>query len=133
MRISDWSSDVCSSDLVDQADQRIAEFQPERGAVADLVPADDVRRRRRLGRFRGLVGGRLRAPQLPGDEACYARGGQDHEVRHARQDAKKGEDGGDRGPGPARSELTGDLPDRKRVVSGKSGSTRVDLGGRRII
>src|SRR3546814_12449471 len=29
--------------------------------------------------------------------------------------------------------LGGGIPDRKRVVEGKSGSVRVDLGGRRII
>src|SRR3546814_20269056 len=77
MRISDWSSDVCSSDL-----RKIGRHRVERGA---------------------LVGNVIRALGQPGERA-----GRDRERRPA------------------------DI-DRKSVVSGKSVSVRVDLGGRRII
>src|SRR3546814_12390229 len=88
MRISDWSSDVCSSDL------------PARGMVPDTTikryhncPPHDARR-------------------LPPPVRCLlyppARPG------HA-----------------ARGDL--DDSDRKSVVSGKSVSVRVDLGGRRCL
>src|SRR3546814_2449720 len=90
MRISDWSSDVCSSDLAGLdpvEDERVAlgfrhpdiglgvDFEIDRAALAKFV-ADDI------------------AGALP-------------------------------------AALVGE--DRKSVVSGKSVSVRVDLGGRRII
>src|SRR3546814_16008151 len=81
MRISDWSSDVCSSDLL----------QPRRSASRQHAPA---RLRQLERRLRVLVG-----------EDFFGRG-------------------------PARR-ICGE--DRKSVVSGKSVSVRVDLGGRRII
>src|SRR3546814_19221189 len=97
MRISDWSSDVCSSDL------RFigrAEFGTRRFFDAARVPR------------------RLDARHL-----------------HAQADAEEGDvpfareaDAGDLAFGPALAEA-----DRKSVVSGKSVSERVDLGGRRII
>src|SRR3546814_10894744 len=43
MRISDWSSDVCSSDL-EQAEQRIDERGDQRRAEADLIGRDGARR-----------------------------------------------------------------------------------------
>src|SRR3546814_17982843 len=90
MRISDWSSDVCSSDL----DRRRL---PGRGAYRGVraeghrqgARGGSVSRRRRLGRVRGR--------------------------------------------GSARKEARGGSTDRKSVVSGKSVSVRVDLGGRRSI
>src|SRR3546814_18143753 len=87
MRISDWSSDVCSSDLVIFA----------------------------------------HAPDLESGQAYYA-------------DVKARASGFGRDPGqlfvmPGIAPLVGDTDeeDRKSVVSGKSVSVRVDLGGRRII
>src|SRR3546814_18434994 len=77
MRISDWSSDVCSSDL-----RRARVRQTRRGAV---------RRQARA------AAGECRRLPVAGNR------------------------GSERGP------------DRKSVVSGKSVSVRVDLGGRRII
>src|SRR3546814_21008407 len=77
MRISDWSSDVCSSDLAEPR-----------------AP------------LRALVG--LRPGRLTGGVAVLAvvaATGQEHERQQ----------------------------DRKSVVSGKSVSVRVDLGGRRLI
>src|SRR3546814_11785666 len=84
MRISDWSSDVCSSDL---------------------------RRRGRLGPDR-----RPRLAAL----LCQLGGGLDG--RFVR-----------RGAATELVERGDPRPDRKSVVSGKSVSVRVDLGGRRII
>src|SRR3546814_5444383 len=86
MRISDWSSDVCSSDLPPTAGQgarrvwsdsrgRIWVSEWKSGQVSVFDPA----------------GGGWRSWRLPGEE------------------------------------------DRKSLVSGKSVSVRVDLGGRRII
>src|SRR3546814_4122476 len=79
MRISDWSSDVCSSDLGPEFPER--EQQP----VGEVFGQPAQPRERRVD------------PALEREEARQPRG------------------------------------DRKRVVSGKSVSVRVDLGGRRII
>src|SRR3546814_18921995 len=84
MRISDWSSDVCSSDLSLQPQQRSADEQTE------LYNVD------RVSKSEGLDG-------LPADYSKLP---------------------------PQVPELG---PDRKSVVSGKSVSVRVDLGGRRNI
>src|SRR3546814_1035738 len=94
MRISDWSSDVCSSDLTDPLDlgfgliggivNAILDAHIAAGSCLDHVPADQ----------RGPIVHFVKQPvHVP-----------DH--------------------------LAGD---RKSVVSGKSVSVRVDLGGRRII
>src|SRR3546814_20514939 len=91
MRISDWSSDVCSSDL------------RARAAAGSQAPH------------------RLRA----GKRAALRRALRARVLRTGRP--------------PARSARRADaaprarIPDRKRVVKGKSVSVRVDLGGRRII
>src|SRR3546814_8931028 len=83
MRISDWGSDVCSSDL----EQRLAAGQARTGAGPGEVG---------VGRLRGREGVGLVLEAAEGD-ACHGR------------------------------------PDRQSVVSGKSVSVSVDLGGRRII
>src|SRR3546814_20592806 len=90
MRISDWSSDVCSSDLSRlRADRRRNRRDAGHVFGRRLRPCGFLRRR-----------GRAR----PGADRRQGRGG--------RRDFGA---------------------DRKRVVSGKSVSVRVDLGGRRII
>src|SRR3546814_3226713 len=91
MRIRDWSSDVCSSDL----DQGAA----ERGAVEDLE----------------CDGSDVDLDPVHGAASIW-------------RDGRSGCDAvlGSAGP------FDGD-GDRKSVVSGKSVSVRVDLGGRRII
>src|SRR3546814_15841078 len=89
MRISDWSSDVCSSDLARQPARRQAEGELRPG------PAGRSHRPQGAQGRLALVRGQL-LPALP--------------------------------PGGAASG-----EDRKSVVSGKSVSVRVDLGGRRII
>src|SRR3546814_12174418 len=96
MRISDWSSDVCSSDLI----------------------AGGFRLRWSISRAKvgfGVVSGRysiyLRHPGLdPGSRF----------LRHRPTSASSGTPDQVRG-------------DRKSVVSGKSVSVRVDLGGRRLL
>src|SRR3546814_18583355 len=86
MRISDWSSDVCSSDLA------------RRHVGAPDRAGPDNRRRARLWRIQRPA----HAPEAA-DRKQWRRSG-----RRA-------------------------IRDRKSVVSGKSVSVRVDLGGRRII
>src|SRR3546814_16395672 len=93
MRISDWSSDVCSSDLgVGRAEAGTEVAQP-----LGAGPHDEGLRAELLGEVQAVIAGI--------------------------------------GLGDGR-ELARPLPvegDRKSVVSGKSVSVRVDLGGRRII
>src|SRR3546814_20842068 len=111
MRISDWSSDVCSSDL-------------------NLCPRASRHREHHPRSRRGASQGRADA------EICRAHL-QRLLVRAGARDAA----GGDR-PQPGKGQrhgafeaLQGQRPcrrDRKSVVSGKSVSVRVDLGGRRI-
>src|SRR3546814_17821289 len=95
MRISDWSSDVCSSDL---EAHRIGQLADQ---FVELGGADRVEPR-----------GRLVEEEQRGVErerACES-GALDHPARQL-----------------------GRKLDRQSVVSGKSVSVRVDLGGRRII
>src|SRR3546814_11699093 len=101
MRISDWSSDVCSSDLS-------ARLRASRSATSYLRPIAAMNAGSiGDGSLRTVGGGPIRS------DPCAS--------------------------GPfraARESLSGASPsvrDRKSVVSGKSVSVRVDLGGRRII
>src|SRR3546814_11213926 len=95
MRISDWSSDVCSSDL------HLTRPAAQRHLVDDGVLAGDLDRHRiDIGRN--------------GAAAECAPGGKGE---HHRAGAK----------------VKDVAEDRKSVVSGKSVSVRVDLGGHRII
>src|SRR3546814_2560823 len=103
MRISDWSSDVCSSDLVISASAAIR-------ATRALAKYDKVQRE-------------SETPTMAtsSDGACRCS----RPARAARNDLG------------SLSELadldTPGLRDRKSVVSGKSVSVSVDLGGRRLI
>src|SRR3546814_11918458 len=108
MRISDWSSDVCSSDL--RRSRGEGEANDEECGAEPRGDASGIR-----GRLALRVG-------QPG--AADPRAG--------RNDRPLPEDvrsllgaGADRGMGMR--------PDRKSGVDGKSGSVRVDLGGRRIL
>src|SRR3546814_17031477 len=93
MRISDWSSDVCSSDL-------------QVGALA-FTPGN-------------IKQDEVREGDRPYASLLYVANGRSY-VRDA-------------GRTVYHTRLSvGLLGDRKRVVSGKSVSVRVDLGGRRII
>src|SRR3546814_20160758 len=104
MRISDWSSDVCSSDLVIL----------HRQVVADV--ALQHRDRRTLDRRIGLPQHAIEIGELIGGAEAAV------------------DIGGGEAPRPVGLvvRIVG-AGDRKSVVSGKSVSGRVDLGGRRIL
>src|SRR3546814_20895503 len=103
MRISDWSSDVCSSDLP-QPQAPLHHVHPPAGGRTEALDERQARDERR---------------------AAALREGLHHLYAHRLHRAV--DPGGEGGP------RAGGLPDRKSVVSGKSVSVRVDLGDRRII
>src|SRR3546814_15896728 len=115
MRISDWSSDVCSSDLDFALVDRIADMFDEPFADASALPTYRVCE---LAREEVTVA-------LSGDGADEAFAGYRRLVFQHQEEKLRGLI-----PGFLRR---GVLGDRKSVVSGKSVSVRVDLGGRRII
>src|SRR3546814_20536166 len=145
MRISDWSSDVCSSDLSDLAGATLrttcaahvrtpsGSAVGRRGTGAGVVlprRAQSERRQLRQGtRSRCVPHGALdrrtvssvRLLARKRRRRCLAAG-----VGCARQ----GSEEKTRSSGRRR---TGRRQDRKSVVSGKSVSVRVDTGGRRLI
>src|SRR3546814_19854042 len=103
MRISDWSSDVCSSDLKTQRLARLADAAAFKGRDACLGGGQG---RTRVGDFRLGVGENTVAPRFRrlnfGPRGCDVA-------------------------------LVPIKEDRKSVVEGKRVSVGVDLGGRRII
>src|SRR3546814_16121186 len=103
MRISDWSSDVCSSDLAREGVEPARQRQREHRRDADP----------RIGVARVGIGLHQRR-----------RGGHPYLGLPALRDIAR--------IGPDRPALEAEL-DRKSVVEGKSVSVRVDLGGSRII
>src|SRR3546814_19134736 len=118
MRISDWSSDVCSSDLDPAVRGRL-------GSVGRPVPSIELE-------IRG-DDGHVVGPDEIGE--VYVRGDQvsGEYTSHSILDA----DGWYATRAQGRLDSAGFLSlrgrDRKGVVSGKSVSVRVDFGGRRII
>src|SRR3546814_17269684 len=110
MRISDWSSDVCSSDLIEAE----ALEQPQ-GAGGETVAADLVAGER------GLV--------HDGDAPPGARQ-RDRRSRTRRSTTHDGDVAGVRRRHQPKIPAPGD---RKSVLSGKSVSVRGDFGGRRDI
>src|SRR3546814_13350489 len=105
MRISDWSSDVCSSDLRLQPDAR-----PDRAAEGRPAPG---------------AGGARRAPGERAGGARRGRAGEPHEGRIRRHPLARAAHAAHPDPGLGL--------ERKSAVWGTSVSVRVDLGGRRII
>src|SRR3546814_13315597 len=95
MRISDWSSDVCSSDLALLGLREGADVRHD-NSPCSLFPSRDHR-------------------SLDGDR----KAGDDRRRLRLRTEAQR--------------RMPGGQLDRQSVVSGKSVSVRVDLGGRRII
>src|SRR3546814_13519375 len=95
MRISDWSSDVCSSDLEADAHWQVSKY---RGQNANMHACEAL----------------LAAYEATGAAHFLERAATLAEHMTRRQAALAG-------------------GDRKSVVSGKSVSVRVDLGGRRSI
>src|SRR3546814_11682182 len=121
MRISDWSSDVCSSDLrrpraAPRRGRRPRQRAALRPGAAGLIPPEWRRN------------GAVRRPVFR--PALHKQGRRTTEdamaLRHDPQRVSAAEF--IRGFAGWRLQA-----DRKSVVSGKSGSVRVDLGGRRII
>src|SRR3546814_12453090 len=106
MRISDWSSDVCSSDLRAGCSQRI-DVRPQRPSLCRLDRARCQAQQRIL---QGAVLAHVYRPD-GGLISLKMR-----TLRHA---------------APAAS--FGGQVDRQSVVEGKSVSVRVDLGGRLIL
>src|SRR3546814_13528720 len=106
MRISDWSSDVCSSDLIPMAAARAAQLQRRPGGRAAVF------------RHRQAVAGQARGRAVGGGDATFVA--EELPYRAA---------GVDQGTGTGGAVLPAGL-DRKRVGWGKSVSVRVDVGGR---
>src|SRR3546814_18040285 len=100
MRISDWSSDVCSSDLRAVHRHRHAHLAERNAVEQDLHVVDRVDRDARLADIAGNA-------RVIAVIAAMRR-----QIERDRQPLLPG--------------------DRKSVVSGKSVSVRVDLGGRRL-
>src|SRR3546814_17711348 len=112
LRISDWSSDVCSSDL---GVERLAGERTE----GETRPHDDRdRESNQESQHRRLDRGQDMPPPDAVDKAGRQRG---DDIERARDD-QRGYDFG----------VVGEL-DRKGVVEGKDGSVRVELGGGRDI
>src|SRR3546814_18343599 len=105
MRISDWSSDVCSSDLsrgIENPDgARLRLFRLGEGATGAAEQG------------RGIIA------RCRGGDADPAAKGDDMITRHERS-------------GERLDQFSGQKSDRKSVGEGKSVSVRVDLGGRRL-
>src|SRR3546814_18258609 len=109
MRISDWSSDVCSSDLAVELRQIIGPHQPDEPPLG--VSADQ--------RAEGFY-------RISGAEPLFDRGRANRRAaRHHLRGTEARPKRGHAFPGLQR--------DRTSVVEGKSVYVRVDLGGRRII
>src|SRR3546814_13926969 len=121
MRISDWSSDVCSSDLAGEAGGVAvgAEALREAGTAPQAAERAEHLDLRSHGAAQVAPAARLPARQpgcaVPGDAARQP-------IPAARQRGSK-----------ARRLSPWGQGDRKSVVEGKSVSGRVDIGGRRII
>src|SRR3546814_13100532 len=137
MRICDWSSDVCCSYLRDMnpADEFTAFAQlMQRGSVspADLARQFGfseryVKQRLRLASLASEILDALREGKLTIDAAMDYAGTQDQrlQLRVFAVEAKKSHE-------PPTAWNIRFASARKSVVSGKSVSVRVDLGGRRI-
>src|SRR3546814_15050562 len=110
MRISDWSSDVCSSDLLDLDRFGIEDIARDRAEVADAVDEDAVRRVEAAHTDRIAA---RRIPVLTRIEGADAGAVAQH-------------------LGQRRRDLFVEQ-DRKSVVSETRVSVRVDLGGRLVI
>src|SRR3546814_11784109 len=131
MRISDWSSDVCSSDLhqrllIDELNHRVKNTLAIVQAMAQQTFKGDARLRAASEVFQGRLSALSTAHNiLVRDRWSPAS------LTQIVRDVVKPHRGADERVRIAGPDVT--IPDRKSVVSGKSVSVRVDLGGRRII
>src|SRR3546814_15871021 len=115
MRISDWSSDVCSSDLFALAVVILFHHEARR-QLGDVGTDDALERARAQDNVAGGLVADVHAGQQIGVAALEGVGGDEHGIpvkHHAVADAA--------------------FLDRKSVVSGKGVSVRLDFGGRRTI
>src|SRR3546814_16829432 len=140
LRISDWSSDVCSSDLAGltlcDADAGAACEQPLHDIAAEKAPAAQHRDQLpveflhcvRLYRFSGWRGARRR-PSPCREAGRGARGDDGDMTQNPRLCDKMRLGHRDAVDKP----MAAPLSDRKSVGWGKSVSVRVDLGGRGIL
>src|SRR3546814_16638950 len=109
MRISDWSSDVCSSDLVTEQSARMLEVARASALAIQEGPVD---------------GHQSRIICYRGEHRRSEPGQSPPAKRRSRSEAQA-----------VRCNIDRPIPqiDRTSAVSGKSVSVRVDLGGRRIL
>src|SRR3546814_16678707 len=105
MRISDWSSDVCSSDLYEQGCRNQAAHHGKHPDRKELAGGGQA------------CAERSKCADDHGQEA----GRQQSTCRYTMVQQL------------ARSQIADDVGDRKTVVEGKSVTERVDLGGRSFI
>src|SRR3546814_15696171 len=120
MRSSDWSSDVCSSDLVDRG---VLELEAD--LFGDDLTTGEDRDVLQLGLATVAEAGSLDGSRL--EDATDL-------VEHERREGLALDVLSDDEELLALLDpLVDDRQDRQSVVQGKSGSVRVDLGGRRII
>src|SRR3546814_16000591 len=140
MRISDWSSDVCSSDLVTvqlKVGSGDASVDGARSARID-TGSGDVRATRVRGELAASLGsGDLEASDI-GSLDLGSVGSGDAAIRNVRGASRVGSDGsGDvsirstQGPVKVGSVCSGDPDGPKRVGQGNRGSVPVRSGGRR--
>src|SRR3546814_1593114 len=116
MRISDWSSDVCSSDL--------RRAPPPAGGSGQARPSQ-------AGPGDGPVpppaGGAWLGVLAPQGLYGLARAGSLYAPRHRRRGISRGQDAADPGRAPVGTiRPLGQVQDRKNVVRGKGGSGRVE-------
>src|SRR3546814_16372022 len=127
MRISDWSSDVCSSDLRREPRpiERLADIYVAEAGDQPLIEQCRLQRCRLAGEERRQDGaGERRCAR--GADGFQPEAGQAwmHIQSGTREQVHEAE--------PPRLDIA-HAPDRKSVVEGKSVSVRLELGGRRII
>src|SRR3546814_18132178 len=117
MRISDWSSDVCSSDLIAQGNETTGRAESVRSGTQTI------------GEVMGAVGQAVGGIEEDTTEIAESAARIDQQCGGfvSTLEAMDGEvASSSTTPGEARA-------DRQRVVEGQSVSVREDLGGRRIL
>src|SRR3546814_19739379 len=125
MRISDWSSDVCSSDLLQDRSRPVGQFSQ----LQRVEPAFMLMR----GEGRGEMHRVTAAATQPLGLFDFADFGHLLSDRFLYPGIESQRRSGTSITGPQKTDhcLVARYLDRKSVVSGKSVSERVDLGGRR--
>src|SRR3546814_17160163 len=122
MRISDWSSDVCSSDLEQEREPLLRPGTDNIEEIARALERVGTIGAAGIARIAQIVVEIILVPAAPEHAEDV--------VELVALDPVLGLER--RGPGMVARELCDRGEDRKNVVSGKSVSVRVDLGGRRI-